>query len=94
MHELSHLILEHKPSRFDVSHNGAMILDNYDHKQEDEANWLAGALLVPRDPLCEILRNININQRAAENFEVSVDMIRCRRQSTGIDIQLKRAETG
>ena len=51
MHELAHLIRAHTPARMDVSADGLLLLNTYDRKQEDEANWLAGCLLLPRATL-------------------------------------------
>ena len=90
MHELAHLILEHEPARVDVTPDGLMLLDTYDREQEAEANWFAGALLVPRDALLSVLANNRRNENAAQHFAVSVDMIKWRRQMTGIDLQLRR----
>lgn len=90
MHEVSHLILSHRPSRVDITEQGLMILDSYDSNQEAEANWLAGALLVPRDGLFSTLKRDLSDLNAAKKFEVSQQMIRMRRFTTGIDVQLKR----
>mgnify|MGYP003642370520 CR=1 FL=1 len=90
MHELAHTILEHKPARIDMTPEGLMILDSYDKTQEDEADWLSGSLLVPRDPLLSLLTIDPSSSNAASFFNVSNDMINWRRQTTGVDIQLKR----
>ena len=91
MHELAHLILEHKPSRVDITPDGHMVLDNYDRKQEEEANWLAGSLLVPRDPLVTMIRRRKTNEDIAAHFAVSGQMLQWRRQVTGVDSQLSRS---
>jgi Zn-dependent peptidase ImmA (M78 family) len=51
MHELAHLIIGHKPARLDVTPDGMMILSTYDKQNEEEANWLAATLLLPREAL-------------------------------------------
>lgn len=94
MHELAHLILEHKPARVDMTSNKWMILDTYDKFQEEEANWLGGALLVPRDALLEVLLHNRRNENAASHFNVSAQMIEWRRRMTGIDKQLSRRRSG
>lgn len=91
MHELAHLVLEHKPSRVDITPDGHMVLDNYDRKQEEEANWLAGSLLVPRDPLVAMVRRKAPSEKIAQHFAVSGKMLQWRRQVTGVDAQLARA---
>ena len=90
MHEISHLVLEHEPARVDMTEQGLMILNNYDKKQEAEADWLGGALLVPRDPLLMVLSRNASTTQAAALFGVSGDMISWRRKMTGIDTQLQR----
>ena len=90
MHEIAHMVLEHEPARVDMTEQGLMILDSYDKGQEDEADWLGGALLVPRDPLLDVLSKDHSTTNAASFFGVSKDMIKWRRQTTGVDIQLRR----
>jgi hypothetical protein len=46
-HELAHFILKHTPARVDVSDSGIMIVSHYPDDAEAEADWLAGALLLP-----------------------------------------------
>jgi hypothetical protein len=89
-HELAHLILEHDPARVDMTAERLMILDTYNKAQEEEADWLSGALLVPRDALFQRLVRDSRDDSAASYFNVSKAMIVWRRQVTGIDIQLKR----
>ena len=94
MHEFAHLILEHKPARVDVTADKLMILDTYDKVQEEEADWLSGVLLVPRDGLLEMLSHNRRNENAASHFNVSTQMIEWRRRMTGIDRQLSRRRSG
>ena len=94
MHELSHIVLEHKPSRVDMTHEGLMILDTYDKTQEEEANWLSGSLLVPRDGLLIVLSQNSCNKAASTHFAVSSQMIIYRRRVTGIDTQLRHRSSG
>lgn len=94
MHEIAHLVLEHEPARVDMTAAKLMILDTYDKTQEAEADWLAGALLVPRDGLLKVASEDPRDEYAAERFDVSVPMLKMRRQRTGIDIQLRRRQAG
>ena len=71
-----------------------MILDTYDKFQEEEANWLGGALLVPREALLYVLSRNRRNENAALHFSVSTQMIKWRRQMTGVDKQLNRRPSG
>jgi uncharacterized protein DUF955 len=91
MHELSHLVLAHTPARVDVSSDQLLLLSSYDRAQEDEANWLSGALLLPRDALFSIRRKRLTNQAACRLYGCSQDMLTFRLRVTGVDIQLKRS---
>jgi Zn-dependent peptidase ImmA (M78 family) len=92
MHELSHLIIGHKPARLDVTPDGLMILSSYDKNNEEEANWLAAALLLPREALLHIRRRGMTNEKAAEAFGCSVQMFTFRINTIGVDLQLRRAK--
>ena len=94
MHELAHLILEHEPTRVDMTPERLMILDTYDKLQEAEADWLAGALLVPRDALLDMLLHNQSIKAIASHLNVSTKMIEWRSRMTGIDKQLRRRRTG
>jgi hypothetical protein len=87
-HELAHVILGHQPARVDVSEDGLLILNTFDRVQEDEANWLAGCLLLPRDALLQIRRNGTALAIAARHYGVSLDMLQYRLSVTGVDYQL------
>jgi Zn-dependent peptidase ImmA (M78 family) len=88
MHELAHLVLEHEAARVDISPQGLMLLETYNLQQEAEADWLAGALLVPREALLAVLKRNQRLEAAAAHFQVSVQLVRMRRDRTGISRQL------
>ena len=88
-HELSHLLIGHKPARIDVSEEGLM-LNTYDKKQEEEANWLAGCLLLPRNALLFIQRQGMASDIVETTYRVSQEMLRYRLNVTGVDSQLRR----
>jgi Zn-dependent peptidase ImmA (M78 family) len=90
-HELAHLIIGHKPARLDVTPDGLMILSSYDKQNEDEANWLASALLLPREALLLIRRRGLTKEEAATLFGCSVQLFQFRLNTTGVDTQLRRA---
>ena len=90
-HELSHLILNHKADQATVVDGGYLFRDRYDKEQEDEANWLAGALLVPRDGLRKAYSNNDDEINLANQFGVSADLLRWRLRMTGVLIQARRA---
>lgn len=88
MHELSHLILKHKPAQVFVSQGGHMMLNVYDPLHEEEANCLSGALLVPRDGLLHVLANGYDHAQAAEHFAVTTELLKMRVNLTGVSKQL------
>lgn len=89
-HELSHVLLSHTPARVDVLADGVLMLNNYDRKQEEEAAWLAGCLLLPRQALYSIRQHQLTPHQAAIRYGVSRDMLQYRMGVTGINKQFGR----
>lgn len=88
-HECSHVILNHKPAQAKQS-PGGILVSSYDRQQEDEADWLAGALLLPRVALLKIAQQgLNYREHARE-YAVSEDMLRMRLDRTGVSVQMRR----
>jgi Zn-dependent peptidase ImmA (M78 family) len=54
MHELAHIELRRAPARVEVSETGLLLLSDYADEQEQEADWLAAALLLPLDGLIQL----------------------------------------
>lgn len=92
-HELAHIILKHEPDRIDVSTKGYLLLSTFEKEKEDEANWLAGALLVPREGLRRIFRRTKDPQRLANHFGVSRKLLEWRLRMTGVAVQARRAKS-
>jgi len=90
-HELAHVILGHEPSMMFASPGSGIALRTHNKEQEDEANWLAGCLLLPRDALFSIRRRRLINEEACREYGVSPAMLRFRLNASGVNIQLRRA---
>jgi hypothetical protein len=87
-HELAHLILGHQPSQ--VERIGDLTFFDCDPEQEEEANWLAGCLLLPRPLLlAAVRRGLTVEQIAEEN-SVSIQMARFRLNTSGVYFQVKR----
>jgi Zn-dependent peptidase ImmA (M78 family) len=91
MHELAHIIIGHNPGRVDITEDGSLILNTYERQQEDEANWLAGSLLLPREALLWIKRQGWDLAAAAKQYGVSLTMLQYRLNVTGVEYQLQRA---
>ena len=71
MHELAHFELKHVPTRVDVSSTGLLLLSDYSDEQEQEADWLAAALLLPRNALM-VLRS---SGRTVEQIAIAYGVI-------------------
>ncbi|MGH7984309.1 MAG: ImmA/IrrE family metallo-endopeptidase [Candidatus Udaeobacter sp.] len=91
MHEIAHLICKHKPTRIDPPGVFPWALRTFDAQQEQEAEWLGGCLQVPRDAVLQLVRRGYGNEAIAAHFGSSEDMVRFRRNMTGIDKQVARA---
>jgi len=85
VHEIAHCLLEHPPSPV-TDHSGCR---RWDKTLEDEANWLAGALLVPREGALALSRSGMTIADIAANFGVSEQLCRWRVNQTGITYQLR-----
>lgn len=90
-HEMAHLLLRHAPSTLMFSPDGTWTLRSFDAAQEDEANWLAGCLLLPRVALLTAMRQPLTDEVVAAQFGVSVQMLRYRRGVTGVERQAGRS---
>lgn len=90
MHEISHIIIGHKPSRIDLTEDGLLILNTYDKDQEQEADWLSGSLLLPRDALLLIKRKGLKGFAAQKIYGVSSNMLNFRLNITGVNRQFQR----
>jgi len=88
-HELSHCILEHPPSPV-LSPEGCRY---WDARLEAEADFLAGALLVPRDGALALTKRRSPLASIAERYGVSEPLCRWRINETGVAIQAARWAT-
>jgi hypothetical protein len=90
-HELAHLILEHQPAKMVISLDGAMVMRSYNPEQEDEANWLAWCLLLPREALLHAGRSGMSTTEIAEVYGVSEALVEFRMRITGVQLLFRRA---
>ena len=88
-HEIAHLILGHTPSR--VERLGDLAFFDCDSEQEEEANWLAGCLLLPRPLLLKAAREGQSPTEVADRYAVSIEMARFRLNTSGAYLQVRRA---
>ena len=93
-HELAHIELRHTPSNVSLSQSGKILLiSEYTKELEEEADWLAGAILLPRDGLLRSRANGASTEAICRHFGVSRDLCAWRLRMTGVDLQLRRRET-
>lgn len=88
-HELAHHIRGHKAQEASVSPDGLMMLKSYDKIYEEEADWLSGCLLLPREALVDIKRRGVDLAEAAEEYGVSIRMLNYRISRTGVNRQFR-----
>lgn len=86
-HELAHIIRGHTAQEVDISSEGLMLLKSYDKLQEEEADWLSGCLLLPREALISIKRRKIEPGIAAAEYGVSLQMLNYRLARTGVNRQ-------
>lgn len=90
-HELAHIILNHSTDDTRMSMEGFLFRNRFDDEQEDEANWLAGCLLLPREGLLTVYRSKRNPAALARHFGVSQKLVNWRLRMTGISRQVMRA---
>lgn len=86
MHELAHLIRGHKPAQ--IYAYEAYALRDFNQLQENEANWLAGCLLIPRPALVKSGYRNETPDEFIERFGVSKSLYNYRLNITGVRRQL------
>jgi hypothetical protein len=91
MHELAHVELKHTPTRVEVSGSGIFLLSDYSDDHEQEADWYAGAMLLPRDALWHHRSRSKSVAEIAKLYGVSSALCEWRLRMTGVDIQLQRS---
>lgn len=91
MHELAHVELKHVPARVEVSKTGLLLLSDYSDEQEQEADWHAGAFLLPRDGLVRLRGRGKSSDEIATFYGVSKALCEWHLRMTGVDVQMRRA---
>jgi len=88
MHEIAHIELSHVPNRVEVSETQLLLLSDFSGEQEEEADWLAGSLLLPRCALIKHRARGCSTNEIAQLFKVSDELCTWRLRMTGVDRQL------
>jgi Zn-dependent peptidase ImmA (M78 family) len=91
-HELAHFILHHQPAKIILSLELEIGMRSFDQKQEDEANWLAWCLLLPREALMAARTKGLTTKNIAEEYGVAVSLVNMRMRLTGVDAQMVAAK--
>ena len=90
MHEIAHLLLGHEPSTMFYVGEEDIALRGYNADVEEEANWLAGVLLLPREALVHV-RSIGLSDAATcREYGVSQQLLKMRTDRTGVSRQFRR----
>jgi Zn-dependent peptidase ImmA (M78 family) len=88
-HELAHLVLDHEPGTLVFSQDGGMAMRSFNQKQEDEANWLAWVLLLPREALVLCRRRGLDPVAIANEYGVTEVLVTFRLSTTGVNRQFE-----
>lgn len=89
MHEIAHIYLRHVGHRVDVSDDGMLLVSDFSPEQEEEADWLAGALLIPRDALLSARSAGKTPEQICEQYGVSKELCQWRLRMTGVETQMQ-----
>lgn len=93
MHELSHILLGHEPGMVFIDPHTSLALRVHDKNQEEEASWLSGCLLLPREALLEIKRRRLSDELVCSEYMVSQQMLRYRMNTSGVNLQHRRTQS-
>lgn len=88
-HELAHLLLEHETRS--LERIGEFGFFTCNAEQEEEANWLAGCLLLPREAAVRTVRRGWSAAKVADEYGISEQMARFRLHASGATVQVRRA---
>lgn len=86
-HELAHRIRGHAAREVSVTAEGLMLLRDYDKNEEEEADWLSGCLLLPREALILVKRRRLEDSDVCLTYGVSQRMLGWRVATTGVQRQ-------
>ena len=90
-HEVSHILCRHEPMLLMPYPGLPLALRTYNADQEKEADWLAGCLKLPREALLWAVRSDMDNDSITSHFHTNLQLVKYRRDKTGINRQLMYA---
>lgn len=92
-HELAHIVLKHKPTFSFMNPEKKLLIRSFDKNQEDEANWLAASMLLPRAALVAMRsRRVN-NDDICARYGISAQLLTYRLNTTGVNRQMARRKS-
>jgi Zn-dependent peptidase ImmA (M78 family) len=91
-HEIAHILLNHEVR--ELQQIGGHTFFTCNPEQEEEANWLAGCLLLPRALLLREAYAGSDPATVAQKHHVSLPMARFRLNASGVLLQARRARSG
>jgi hypothetical protein len=89
-HELAHIILKHTPTFSFMNPEKKLLIRSFDKNQEDEANWLAASILLPRAALVAMRSKRLKNDEICARYGISAQLLTYRLNTTGVDRQMAR----
>lgn len=92
MHELAHIIIGHKPNQTFFSSETGLFLRYFEQEQEEEADWLAATLLLPREALILAKRQQQDIHQISEKFCVSPQLVTMRLNISGVNKIFQRTK--
>lgn len=87
MHEVSHKLCGHQPEP--MVYTTGFPFRTYDEQLEEEAKCLGATLQLPRVALLWAITRGMSNADIGEHFTASLEMVRFRRDTTGVDKQMQ-----
>lgn len=91
MHEAAHILCKHPPGK--ILRVGQLALRSYDPAHEEEAKWLGACLQISRPGLLWAIARGMTNEDIASHFGASEALVRFRRNTTGVDVQMARVRS-
>jgi Zn-dependent peptidase ImmA (M78 family) len=92
MHEVAHVHLGHVPHRVDTTSDGLLLVSDFSKDHEEEADWLAAALLLPREALLWCRKAGHSVGQICQKYGISRPLCEWRLRMTGVDRQMANSK--